>query len=168
MTAWKAILFGAVTRFVPGILTFFGASFLISAALKGIEIGPHQVLGFTALGLSMTAGYVLTLGLMRPSLEASAGIEGRRSYVAGLGATCVLLGLGVLHGSPTSMAMMNALSVLAGALTTGLTFFPWLMRAKREEHALGEDLAALNRTYLTSPIPQPVLDTAHKDRDRVV
>lgn len=168
MIAWRAILTGAATRFVPGVLTFFGASFLVAAALKGIEIGPQQIFGFTALGLSMTAGYVLTLGLMRPSLEASAGIKERRSYVAGLGATCVLLGLGVLHGSPTGLTTMSALSVLAGSITTGLTFFPWLMRRKGEEQGLAEDLAASYPQYFAPLAPHTVLDIAHKDRDRVV
>jgi len=92
----------------------------MSAAFKGIEIGPHQIFGFTGLGLSMTAGYVLMLGLMRPSLETSAGIEGRRSYVAGLGATRVLLGLGVVHGSPTSATTMRMVAVRA---VTALAFY---------------------------------------------
>lgn len=168
MTAWNAILVGAATRFVPGILTFFGGSFLLSAAIKGIEIGPYQVFGFTALGLSMTAGYVLALGLMRPSLEIAAGIEGRRSYVAGLGATCVLLGLGVLHGSPVGPATMNALAALAGSIMTGVTFFPWLMRARREEHALLEDIAALNQRHVASSPPRTAMEIVRKGRDHIV
>ena len=167
MTVWSSILRGAVTRFIPGILSFYGASLLLAATLKGIEIGPAQVIGFTTMGLAMTAGYVVTLGLMRPSLDEGAEIERRRSYVAGLGATCVLLGFGILHGSPTPHWMMNMFGAVAGAVTTAAMFFPWLVRSKRSDREFVEGFDSVRQVYLQSPATNA--DTVPSTRrDRVV
>ncbi len=143
MTAWTSILRGAITRFIPGVLTFFGGSFLLAAAVKGITIGPVQVQGFTALGLCMTLGYCITLGLMRPSLAASAQIEGRRSLLAGLASTCVLLELGIMHGSPTPRVIMFGFATLAGTIITAAMFFPWMTAEKRRERTMDRQIEAL-------------------------
>jgi hypothetical protein len=168
MTGWNSILRGALARFVPGVLAVFGVSFVLAAALKGSEIGPNQVVGFLSLGLAMTLGYVVTLGLLRPSLDAGARVEGRRSLLAGLGSTCLLLGLGMLHSGPTSQAVMNGFALLAGGLTTAGIFFPWLASATQREDAFERELAAVGEPTFPEADASGIESPSRNARDRVI
>ena len=126
MISFRTILRAAATRFVPGVFAFLGAGFYLTARIKGITIGPEQVEGFTALTAFLTLGFVIGVALLRPNLEKSAGVTGRRAVLAGFGATCVLLGFGVLHGSPLPHTLNYVFAFAAGCLTTLGMFLPWI------------------------------------------
>jgi hypothetical protein len=139
--SWRAILRGAATRFAAGIGSFLAGSFVLAAAVKGIEIGPAQILGFTELTVALTAGYMIALGLLRPALQSEAGVEGRRSVVAGLGATCVYHYMTVLHVGPSSHLLRDVMALSAGGLTTLCVFLPWLSnRLDRKDIEARENL----------------------------
>lgn len=126
MISWRSILRGAATRFVPGVGAFLGASYLLTALLKGISIGSTQVAGFAMFALCLTAGYIAMLALLRQKLHATVRVTDRRSFLAGFAAVGVLVGLSMLHWSPTPPFTVDALAFLAGAATTLATFFPRL------------------------------------------
>jgi hypothetical protein len=62
-----------------------------------------------------------------------ANIEGRKSFLAGLASICVLLGLGVLFGSPTPRTLNVSLACIAGFLTTAALFAPWIAKPPAPE-----------------------------------
>lgn len=163
MISWRTILLGAATRFAGGIGAFLAGSFLLAAVIKGITIERAQVIGFSELILALTAGYVVTLGLLRPALQSDAGIEGRRSVIAGLGATCVYLYMGVLHAGPMPHLLRDVFAVAAGSITTLVVFFPWLGRRRNRpgnddgDALLGEgDLLDLRGDMATRPRTAPI------------
>lgn len=162
----RTIIRAAVTRFIPGVLAFLFGGLVFTARMKGITLEAPQIDGFTALIFFLTCGYVVGLALLRPNLERSAGVEGRRSVLAGFGATCVLLGIGVVHGSPTPHVLSDVFAFGSGALTALVLFAPWasrpaLVAALPEVDMLGQASAHV-------PRPNAVRDwTRHLRLDRV-
>ena len=143
MISTPLILRSGIKRFIPGVLIFFGGALVFAASRKDMTIGPAQMLGVTQLTLSMFAGYVATLAIARKRLARDARVDGRRSTLAGVAATCVQLGLGVLHGSPIGRPLNCLLAVAAGAIATSLLFAPWMGTGARLA-ASADDLDVLD------------------------
>jgi hypothetical protein len=109
-------------RFIPGVVGFLGCGLYLTARIKGITLGQPQIAGFTNLTLFMTLGFVASLLVARPVLAAAAGVDGRRSLLAGFASPCVLLVLGMLHGSPLSHMINYAFAFASGATVTMAMF----------------------------------------------
>jgi hypothetical protein len=168
MITWRAIVRGAATRFAGGIAAFFTGSFVLAAVLKGVTIGPSQAVGFAELMLSLTAGYVIALGMLRPSLRSEAGVVGRRSVLAGLAATCVYLYMGTLHAGPTPHLLRDVFALAAGGLTTLCVFFPWLSNHLDRQEIDARELQAadFDRVAASYPTAMPTVANPHIERVR--
>jgi hypothetical protein len=131
MISTPSILAAGIKRFIPGVVVLLLGTLVLSASRKDITIGPPQILGFTQLTLSMFAGYVAGLALMRRRTARNAPLTGARSAVAGSAATLVLVIADMLHGSPTSRWLNCAFAFAAGAAVTVVLFAPWMTRHAR-------------------------------------
>ena len=65
MVSWNTLVRGAVTRFIPGVCTSFGASWIIMASRNEIAIATTPIARAASLTLWFTAGFVITLGMLR-------------------------------------------------------------------------------------------------------
>jgi hypothetical protein len=155
MMSIRSIAAAGIKRFVPGCLWFFGTVFVVSAGMKEMTIGPAQIAGFAELTLSMFVGYVAALTATRSKIAPSASVEGARSKLAGFAAPVVLLGIGVLHGSPTPHLLNFAFAFVAGAATTALLFAPWMTYGARSSTIIDDDLATGGEQSVLADQPPP-------------
>jgi hypothetical protein len=82
--------------------------------------------GFTNLTLFMALGFVASVSTVRRALPRAAGVDGRRSVLAGFVAPAVLLVLEMLHGSPVSHTLNYTFAVAAGSAVSLAMFAPWV------------------------------------------
>src|SRR2546430_2511784 len=87
----RSVIRGGAVRVLTGIGACFAVWYPAARIMNGISFGPERLVAFLNLTLCLTAGYVVSLGAMRPSLHAAQGIESRRSVIAGCLAMCILL-----------------------------------------------------------------------------
>jgi len=90
MISRPTILRSVIGRFLPGVLAFFGGGLYLTARVKGLTLGPAQIEAFTSLMLVMTLGFVTCVSLLRRVLPRAAGVDGRRSVIAGFTAPMIL------------------------------------------------------------------------------
>jgi hypothetical protein len=131
MVSWNTLVRGALTRFIPGVCTFLGASWIIMASRNEITVAATPIAGAASLTLWFTAGFVVTIGVLRSRLHDTAHVDGRRSFIAGFSAVPVLLAAQVLstqilYGSHMPRSAIAALAMVAGAIATFAVFFPRL------------------------------------------
>ncbi|MEO7083394.1 MAG: hypothetical protein ABI442_01580 [Gemmatimonadaceae bacterium] len=139
MISISSIVVAGLKRFAPGVVYFFIASLVFTASFKALTIGPSQIGSVFQLGASLFAGYVAALVAMRKRIGSDAALDGRRSTLAGFAATCALLGLEVLHGSPVARSLNCLFAFGAGAGISALLFSPWVTSPTRRRSRM-EDL----------------------------
>ena len=169
MISRPTILRSVIGRFLPGVLAFFGGGLYLTARVKGLALGPAQIETFTGLMLFMTLGFVTCVSLLRRVLPRAAGVDGRRSVLAGFTAPMILLALDVMHGSPISHAVNYTFAFVAGSAASLAMIAPWIARRSttRAGYAsVGRDgddesgevamvrIASLSRPSQTLPPPQ--------------
>jgi Na+/melibiose symporter-like transporter len=120
-----AVLSGTFRRFLPGGIL---AGFVLATAMGE----PAGMILVALAEVVMAAGYAVGLGIMRPSLRSDAGVDGRRSVVAGLVAPAVLFSLLTLVGGTSLMGLM-LVTILTGFGVAITMFFPWLRSSEVEE-----------------------------------
>lgn len=128
MISRPTIFRAALCRFIPGVLAFLGCGLYLTARLKSITLGPAQVEGFTNLTLFMALGFVVSISAVRRALPRGAGVDGRRSVLAGFAAPALLLALEMLHGGPVSHTLNYGFAFAAGSAVSLAMFAPWVGR----------------------------------------
>jgi hypothetical protein len=130
---------GTLSRFLPasvislGVVELFvGASYLTSTP----EVLSHLVL-FPG---GMAMGFGLGLEAIRRWLRRVAGIDGRRSFLAGLMSPAVLFIVDIV-GVARSLTTVGLLALIGMAIAI-LLFFPWLSTSGT---AQGEDPDVMDR-----------------------
>ena len=132
MVSMREIVRSSFGRFLPT------ASGLVAALLFiPVVTNPHdfsQLSGLLLAGevIAMTTGFLGALSVMRPNLDASATVTGRRSAIAAIAAVIALLALStVVQG--VGLWRVIAASVSVGALSGFAMFWPWLRRRISEK-----------------------------------
>ncbi len=150
----RPVIKGGALRFLVGIATGLGVWYGVDALGSRMSVGSTDVLGVGNLVLCLTAGYVVTLSLLRPTAHAAEDIESKRSYLAGfmgfgiLAALDLLFeiihpGLGVLYGRHASRIAMEAAAFTTGGFTTFGFFFFQIGQRNRDAAELAEALDSL-------------------------
>jgi hypothetical protein len=134
---FAATLKGALGRFLPaGVLL----AFAVMAASQ--ELGLSALVATLFFEVPLTSGYIAGIELLRRRLRGDAGIDGRKSVIAGAVAPLVLFAVVVgLEGArPLGFLLWTFLS---GFVTAVLLFFPWLRTASSDEAEPEDDSAPM-------------------------
>ncbi len=175
-----AVRVGAV-RFLTGVGSFFLVWFPLSRPVNGVTLAPARLVAVANLSLCLVAGYLVALGLLRPTLHSARGIEGRRSFFAGLSAICLVAmidwafevfnaGSGMLYGLHASRIAMEGIAFLIGGLMTVVLFLGWLTENERDAEEMTDAVGSIAaRLFLARPKPEraaPLIVRVHSDRRR--
>lgn len=153
----RTVMRGGAVRFLAGVATVFALWFPGAKLVLGKSFAPTGFVGVLNLALCLTAGFVVALGLLRPSLHAAAGIEGRRSVITGLIATWILVladsayqvlgfGSGMLYSHEPSRGVVELIAFVTGSVTTFIAFRSWLREGDREVEDLTTALDGLKKS----------------------
>jgi hypothetical protein len=162
MVSWREIGRGIYRRFLPAVVV---TDIVLSLPAWIVTHAPPS-LAATAVGLSsLVLGYATVLGLIRTHLRSDAGIDGRRSVVAGVaslglivaGAATFRLGGSSLFGS---VVRLGGLYFGSSVLVTLGLYFPWI-GARRADIAETGAVAEL-----APPMPSGATAAARRDRVR--
>jgi hypothetical protein len=126
MVRWQSIFRAAFTKFLPGAVALI--AILVGVTIvRGIQLSPRTPLIFAIEVGCLAGGYAGVLGAMRRKLRSDAAPDGRKSFIAGLAATALLLLVTELPATWHLWSLAIA-SFATGAGSAGLMFFPWLTR----------------------------------------
>ena len=125
MVTWSKILRGALLRFLPGALSIVAIVIGMEAS-RGAQLSPLAPLLLGGQALALGAGYASVLAAFRSRLRGDARPEGRRSLIAGICSSSLLLAVWILVRGPWHWWATMLAAFLVGAGGAGLMFFPWL------------------------------------------
>jgi hypothetical protein len=167
MISWRELGRGIYRRFLPAVVV----TDLVLSLPTWIATHAAPSLSATIIGLgALVIGYSSVLGLLRKRLRPDAGVDGRRSVVAGVASLgLIVAGAATLRlGGPslvTGLARLGALYVGSSAIVTLGIYFPWI-GARSSGLVSSETLAEL-RPPLESEIGAGATARTIRDRERV-
>ena len=127
MSKLKRVLSASLRSFLPGAAIVLGSISFGMAVSDPLSFGLIQA-GVIALEITgLTIGFGAVVLAMLPRLRSDAGIQGRKSFVAGL---CAPLALGFvsIFAQGTGLIGIGVISMGAGGLLAMTMFAPWLTR----------------------------------------
>jgi hypothetical protein len=135
---FAATVKGAFGRFLPaGVLLA-----LVVTAVASEALGLSALAAIAFLEVPLLAGYIAAIELLRRRLRGDAGIDGRRSVIAGAVAPVLLFVVMVALRGTGPLAFLLWAFVCSFA-TAVLLFFPWLRTSRGDEEESDEDSAPL-------------------------
>lgn len=166
MISWRDIGRGIYRRFVPAVVA---TEFVLSLPTwVAAHVAPSLVASLTGLG-ALVLGYSTVLGLLRTRLRADAGVDGRRSVIAGIASLGLIVAAAATFriGSPSILVSLSRFAGLyfgSSVLVTVGLYFPWI--GAREANIANSDTLAELATP-SSPIDDFAAASTSRDRDRV-
>jgi hypothetical protein len=100
---------------------------------KGVQLSPQAPLVIALQVLSLGTAYGTVLAAFRSHLRSDAAPDSRRSAIAGVCSTVLLLAISMLTGGPWHLWSLGLAAFGVGGGSAALMFFPWLTTATGTE-----------------------------------
>jgi|SRR5450759_78182 len=138
MISIREMVRGAFGRFLPTATGLLAALLFIPVVSNPHDFSPIAALLLGGEIIGMTLGFLGALAVMRPNLDTSANVAGRRPIVAAVAAVVGLMALStVVQG--IGLARITAAALSVGALSGFAMFWPWLRRRMSERELLAAE-----------------------------